>query len=122
MCLLRMYWMLFLGMQLGGNNGVKTITGEYVGTGDYGKNNPIVIKLDFEPLLFFIMEKDSASPLGYSANYSGYWWKGIDKLVFNNSNTVVSASKDSITLISDFTASDQFNNRDQFYTYFALGY
>lgn len=113
--------MLFLGTQLGG--GVKIETGSYVGNGKYGASNPNKLTFSFEPIFFTISKTDGPySALGNLGNYSAYWWKGLPKLAFANSNVNMTLSEKTLTWFSERTEGDQFNTISENYTYFALGY
>lgn len=84
--------------------GIKVVTGEYTGTGKYGKNNPVVLEFDDQPVFVFIQNKNMSGhsyfflPLTYCTKataYSGTWSSRIvDSVSFNKTLSFYSASED----------------------------
>ena len=102
-------------------NDILLYTGQYVGTGDYGVNNPTSVTFPFEPILFFF-------PTGFrtiNVNELTQNYKSITTYTsqYGNFNLYIKKSGDGKTIYwySEDGATDQSNEGGTFYTFAAIG-
>ena len=111
MCLLRMYWMLFLGTQLGGgNDGVKIETGSFIGS-----TSLQTIKLEKTPKVVIIYNEYNNTDDGVASwNVSGGNVNWYARIYTQDYKT----SKVGCIIENGFTFKGKESNTKQFYIAF----
>ena len=108
------------------DNGLLLYTGQYTGTGTYGKDHPTVFTFPFEPVLFilpvtidFSTVPNEQPPMitnGLTMNYQHYY--GADGIYWK---VKTSANEKTLSLYSSQNPENQFNASGRIYYFAAIG-
>ena len=99
------------------DNGLLLYTGQYTGTGTYGKNKPTRLTFPFEPVLFFF-------PSGFVTFFANELSTTVVNCFVGDVNYVnikKSADGKTISWYSDSSAREQYNDKGKTYYYAAIG-
>ena len=105
------------------DNGLLLYTGQYMGTGKYGKNNPNSITFPFEPIIWFTPERKNYNVGNYGIIVLSILGKGYTAMTFPNMSNATQIKKDGNTIswYSDDHPDSQLNSSNVVYYFAAIG-